>query len=112
MLQREKDWSSNILLFLFIICFLVKYFLGKKLSSTGIRKETQYKNELVKTDSKVVLAKKKKYENCYENFAAEDPKCWIAAADDPKFPKLEYHLYWLLFQVQLYRSTGGLTLKN
>ena len=52
------------------------------------------------------------YENCYENFAADDPKCWIAAADDPKFPKLENHLYWLLFQVQLYRSTGGLTLKN
>jgi hypothetical protein len=25
---------------------------------------------------------------------------------------LENHLYWLLFQVQLYRSTGGLTLKN
>ena len=52
------------------------------------------------------------YENCYENFAADDPKCWTAAADNPKFPKLENHLYWLLFQVQLYRSTGGLTLKN
>ena len=69
LLERERDWSSSVLLVLFILCFLVKYFLGKKLSSVGIRKETnsqKIEGKISLTD----LAKKHKEES-YEEMMKE-----------------------------------------